>query len=171
NALNLKGVVLTDLNEFAPAKVSLDSVIQIYKQLGDNRGISEGLMNLGFLEEKQKRYSQALAFYKESIRLAEASNYAYGLAWSNWGMGDIYFKQGDYKSAARFLDRSEAYCRLIHAHEILIINYNTRRDLLAAQNRFKESLRFSVLASQLKDSIHRTDLARRFVTLEKMQEI
>ena len=171
NALNLKGVVLTELNEFAPAKTALDSVIQIYKQLGDNRGISEGLMNVGFLEEKQKRYAQALVLYKESIRLAEASNYAYGLAWSNWGMGDIYFKQGDYKSAARFLDRSEEYCRLIHAHEILIINYNTRRDLLAAQNRFKESLGFSILASQLKDSIHRTDLARRFVTLEKMQEI
>jgi signal transduction histidine kinase len=171
NALNLKGVVLTDLNEFAHAKACLDSVILVYKQLGDNRGISEGLMNLGFLAEKQNRYAQALELYKESIRLAEASHYAYGLAWSNWGMGDIYFKQGNFKSAAQFLDRSEEYCRLIHAHEILIINYNTRRDLLAAQNRFKESLQFSVLASQLKDSIHRTDLARRFVTLEKMQEI
>ena len=96
NAFNLKGVVLTDLNDFAPAKVCLDSVIQIYKQLGDNSGISEGLMNLGCLESKRKRYPEALKLYEESITLAEATNYAYGLAWSTWGMGDIYFKQGDY---------------------------------------------------------------------------
>jgi len=170
-ALTLKGVILTERNEFKNAKSCLDSVLIINNQLGDIRGVSEALMNLGFLESKQGHYDTALPLYQRSIRLAEVTNYSYGLAWSQWGMGDIYFRKGNFVDAAKYLDLSEEYCRLTNANELLIFNYNTRRDLLAAQNKFKESLNYSMMASQLKDSIHRTDLARRFVNLEKVQEI
>jgi len=171
DALMLKGVVMTELNDNTQARRCLDSAFQINKRLGDNRRMSEALMNLGFLEAKQQHYTKALELYQRSIQLAETSNYAFILAWSRWGTGDIYFRQGDFKNATKFLDLSEEYCRLTHSNELLIHNYNTRRDLLAAQDSYKESLRFSILATQLKDSIHRTDLARRFVNLEKMQEI
>jgi signal transduction histidine kinase len=171
DAMTLKGVVLTELNDFAAAKASLDSVLILNNELGDLRGVSEALMNLGFLESKQGHNESALTLYKRSIRLAEAANYSFGLAWSQWGIGDILFKKGNFRLASEYLDLSEKYCHLTNANELLILNYNTRRDLLAAQNNFKESLKYSMLASQLKDSIHRTDLARRFVNLEKVQEI
>jgi len=171
NSLTLKGVVLTELNDFTRAKECLDSVLRIETSLHNDRGISEALMNLGFLEAGQKQYEKALSLYLESIRLAGSTNYAFGLAWSEWGIADIYFKQGNFRDATRFLDLSEQYCRQSHANELLIRNFNTRRDLLAAQKRYEESLHFSIMAGELKDSIHRTDLARRFVNLEKMQEI
>ncbi len=171
DALMLKGVVLTELNEYIPAKACLDSVVDVYTRMGNDRGLSEALMNLGFMEARQKRFSQALALYQQSMQRAETSNYTFGLAWSRWGKGDIYVRQGNFKNAIHLLDQSEEYCRLAHANELLILNYNTRRDLLAAQNRYKESLQYSMMASALKDSIHRTDLARRFVTLEKTHEI
>ena len=169
--LTLKGVVLTDLGQFKEARVCLDSVMKIHKQADNVHGMSETLMNLGTLEAKLHNYSKALTLYKESIDLADRVNYIYGKAWSNWGIGDIYFRMGDYSAAFQFLDRSEKFCRMIHANEILINNYNTRRDLLAAKGRYKESLQYSMMASQLNDSIHRTDLARRFVNLEKVQAI
>jgi signal transduction histidine kinase len=171
DALTLKGVVLTEQNDFASAKACLDSVVILNNQLGDTRGVSEALMNLGFLEAKQGHHESALKLYKRSIILAEATNYSYGQAWSQWGIGDIYFRKGNFVNATQYLDLSERYCHLTNANELLILNYNTRRDLLAAQSKFKESLKYSMLASQLKDSIHRTDLARRFVNLEKVQEI
>ncbi len=171
NALTLKGVVLTELKRFDQARSSLDSVLTIYKSLDNKRGMSETLMNLGELAARQNKYEQGLQYYRESIRLAEETGYSYGLAWSNWGMGDIHFRQGNFQQASICLDRSENFSRLINANEILILNFNTRRDLLAAQNRFKESLEFAKLASALKDSIHRSDLVRRFVNLEKIQEI
>jgi len=171
NALTLKGVSLSEIGSFIKAKMCLDSALSISRSLHDNRGISESLMNLGALKTKQKQYSEALTMYKESTELAKASNYYYGLAWSTWGLGDIYFRNGDLKNAAHYLDQSEQFAHQINANEILIMNFNTRRDLLATQNRFKESLIYSIMASKLNDSIHRTDLARRFVNLEKMQEI
>ena len=170
-ALTLKGVILTERNEFSTAKSCLDSVLIINNELGDVRGVSEALMNLGFLEAKQGHYETALSLYQRSIRLAEVTSYSYGLAWSQWGIGDIYFRRGNFRTAAEYLDLSERYCRLTNANELLILNFNTRRDLLAAQNKFNEALKYSMMASQLKDSIHRTDLARRFVNLEKVQEI
>ena len=170
-ALMLKGVILTELNLFNEAKSSLDSVLIINNQLGDVRGVSEALMNLGFLEARQGHYETALTFYKRSIRLAEATNFSFMIAWSQWGVGEIYFRTGNFLEATRYLDLSERYCRLTNSNELLIFNFNTRRDLLAAQNNFKESLKYSMMASELKDSIHRTDLARRFVNLEKVQEI
>jgi signal transduction histidine kinase len=171
DAYSLKGVVLTDLNQFKEAKACLDSVLMISNQLGDIRDVSEALMNMGFLEAKQGHYEAALSLYQRSIRLAEAASYSFMLAWSQWGIGDIYFKKGNFTAAVQYLDVSEKYCRRTNSNELLILNYNTRRDLLAAQNKFKESLRYSMMASQLKDSIHRTDLSRRFVNLEKVQEI
>ena len=171
NALTLKGVSLSELNNFKEAKISLDSALNISKRLNDSHGISESLLNLGALKTKQKEYNEAMTMYQESIEHAKASNYYYGLAWSTWGLGDIYFRNGDLKNATRFLDQSEQFAHQINANEILIMDFNTRRDLLAAQNRFKESLIYSIMASKLNDSIHRTDLARRFVNLEKMQEI
>lgn len=171
NALTLKGVVLTDQRDFAQATVCLDSVLLINKKLGNTRAMSEALMNLGFLEGRQNHNEAALRNYQESIRLAKTTSYNYGLAWCYWGIGDIYFRQGKFAQAAEYLDMSEAHAILTHINELLVANYDTRRDLLAAQGNFKESLKYSMMSSQLNDSIHRTDLTRRFVNLEKIQEI
>ena len=170
-ALMLKGVVLTDMKKYNEARLCLDSVLQIFRNLNDQRGTSEALMNLGFLESRLLQYDEAIDLYDKSIRLASAIPYNYGLAWSYWGLGDIYVKLGNYKLSTQYLDQSLQYARLLDANEIIILNYYTRRDLLAAQNKFKEALQYSIMASQLKDSLHRTDVARRFVNLEKIQEI
>ncbi len=171
STLTLKGVVLTDLGQYQNARRCLDSVKVIYQRAGNIHGLSETFMNLGTLEAKLSNYHKALKLYQESIALADQVDYIYGKAWSNWGIGEIYFKLGDYANAEKYLQRSEEYCSIIHANEILILNYHTRRDLFAAQGRYKESLTYSEKASQLKDSLHRKDLARRFVNLEKIQEI
>jgi len=171
SALSLRGVVLTDMRDFKHARSSLDSVLNIYKELGNQQGVSEALMNLGNLEGKQGKYKEALQFYHESVIIAEKIPYTFGLAWSFWGMGDVYFKLGQYGISAKMLDQSQRYAEMVGSKEALIQNFNTRRDLLAAQHQFKESLQYAIQAGQLKDSIHRTDVARRFVNLEKIQEI
>ncbi|HEY9044730.1 MAG TPA: ATP-binding protein [Ohtaekwangia sp.] len=171
DALMLKGAALTELNDFSSAHTCLDSVYAIYTRLDDDRGVSDVRLYQGILGVRQKKFREALAFYDESIQRAVASNYAYGLAWAQWAKGDLYVKLGDAAHAAQLLDLSEQFSHRAHAYELLIRTYNTRRDLLASQSQYKESLKFSMLASVLKDSIHRTDLARRFVNLEKTQEI
>jgi hypothetical protein len=50
NALMLKGLVLIDLKEYTVLIMPFDSVLQIYKDFGSHRGVSEALMQKGHLE-------------------------------------------------------------------------------------------------------------------------
>jgi signal transduction histidine kinase len=171
NGLTLKGVALTDMKRFPEARACLDSVLQIYREFGSYQGMSETFMNLGYLELQREQYSEAVQQYSESISLAERIPDNYVLAWSYWGRGHAALKLGDFRNAVIFLDTSIKYANLSGSSEVIVSNYNTRRDLLTAQNRYKEALRFSVLANQLKDSLRRSDIARRFLSLERIQQI
>jgi signal transduction histidine kinase len=171
SALQLKGVALTDLKDFANSRIYLDSALKVYTELGSLQGKSETHCSLGYLERKARKYDLALDHYRESIQLAESIENRYGLAWSYWGIGDVYFRKGNFKDAISFLDRSLTYARQVGSNEVVIMNYTTRRDLLTAQGRFQEALKFSALANQMTDSLHHADVARQFQNLEKIEEI
>jgi signal transduction histidine kinase len=169
DALTLKGVVLTDMNKFVEAYKCLDSVLRIYSGVGSIRGKSETLTQLGALASKQGNYAVAIRHYQNAVALARQVEYNYGLAWSYWRMGDAYYRLGNFADAIASLTASQKYAD--GASEILVLNYTTHRDLLMAQKRYPEALHYSLLASQLRDSIHNVDVARRFVNLEKIEEI
>jgi signal transduction histidine kinase len=171
NALTLKGVVLTELNNLHEAHQALDTVLLLHETAGNKHGVSEAYMNLADIESRLNNFPSALSLYEKSITFAESSGYIYGRARSNWGIADIYYRQKEHEKASSFLDECEKLSRLIHAKELLILSYNTRRDILRATGKFEEALQFSILAGQMKDSLRRNELARRFVNLEKIQEI
>lgn len=171
NALMLKGVAFTGMGRYDEARHALDTVLKIYAGVRSIQGQSEALLKLGLLESRQKQYAQALRYYQQSAQLAGRMAHDYGLAWSYWGLGDTYFRLGEHQHALHALDQSLRYAGKDRPKEVLILNYTTRRDLLAAQKRFNEALAYSILATQLRDSIHRTDVAQRFMNLEKIREI
>jgi signal transduction histidine kinase len=146
-------------------------VLSIYKSFGSRQGISETYMNMGHLALRWEKYRDARHYYTESIRLAEVIPNQYVLSWSHWGRGHASYKSGNFAEALPDLDRSEKYAQKVESNEVLVSNYNTRRELLNAQHKYKEALAYSVLASQLSDSLRKTDVAKRFINLEKIQEI
>jgi signal transduction histidine kinase len=171
NSLTLKAVILTELGKLADARTALDTVLMLQTGAGNKQGLSETYLNQGAVESHLNNLGSALLLYEKSIQFAESSNYIYGYARSHWGIADIYYRQQKYAQALSHLLESEKFSRLIQANELLILGYNTRRDILQATGMYKEALQYSLLASQLKDSLRRSDLARRFVNLEKIQEI
>jgi signal transduction histidine kinase len=171
DALTLKGVVLTEFRDYPAARLCLNQVLTIRRGLDDRARISEALLNLGELEEKIKNYPKALDYYHQSLDLAELSKYDFGKTWCLVGLGSASLALGVYENADRFLAQAETYAREIRANEALIRVYALRRDLLAAEHRYEESLHYSILSDHLKDSLHRHDLARRFVNLQKIDEI
>jgi signal transduction histidine kinase len=171
DGLTLKGVALIDLKKFNASYVCLDSVQDIYKRFGSQQGLSETYMHLGYLNLQRNSYARAIADYTKSIQLAEQIPSNQVLAWAYWGRGQAKVLSSDLSSALADLEQSERYARKFGAKEVIVRNYNTRRNLLTAQGRFKEALHFSILAAQLDDSLRKTDIARRFINLEKIQEI
>lgn len=171
DALMLRGVVQNRMGMYALARRDLNRVMAIHQRLDNRRGISEAFLNLGVLEQRRGNLEESIRLFEQSIQLASSiSEYAMQ-AWSYWGMAETYMKLGDQTKAAAFLDRSLHFAQLIGAHEIRMKNYISRRDLLVSERRFEEALHYSTLAGQLGDSIHRSDLSRRFADLEKIAEI
>ncbi len=171
DALTLKGVTFTGLKDFNNAKKALDQALTIRESLKDKSKISEILMNIGFLEVDRKNYTIARDRFNNSLALAELSKYDFGKAWCLLGLGIANFRIGDYRQASNFLSLAENFAKETSTNEILIHVYEENRDLLAVENRFKEALKYSLLAYNLKDSLHRSDLSRRFVNLQKIDEI
>ncbi|HTF21457.1 MAG TPA: ATP-binding protein [Chryseolinea sp.] len=171
DGLTLKGVALIDLKKFNASSICLDSVLHIYRRFGSQQGIAETYMHLGYLDLQREAYGRSIDEYNESVRLAETIPSDHVLAWAYWGRGQAKVRSGDLNNALIDLERSERYAKVVGAKEVIVNNYNTRRDLLVAQGRYKEALAFSVLADQLDDSLRKTDIARRFINLEKIQEI
>jgi signal transduction histidine kinase len=171
SAFLLKGVTLTELGIFDAAQINLDSALNVFQEANALQGSSDALMYLGYLKVKQKKYDEGLVLYNRSVLLAEEAHSDYSLAQVSWGLADAYFKLKKFKESARFLDKAEYYCSLTQANEILILCFNTRRDLLATQGQFEASLSYSMRASQLKDSLHKSDIIRKFANLEKMYQI
>jgi len=170
-ALTLKGVTLSGLKDFANAQKNLDQVLVIRENLKDKSKISEILMNIGFLEVDRKNYAVARNRFNKSLELAELTKYDFGKAWCLLGLGIANFRIGDYSQATKFLNLAENFSKETSTNEIVIHVYEEKRDLLAAENRFKEALKYSLLAYNLKDSLHRSDLSRRFINLQKIEEI
>ncbi len=171
DALTLKGVSLTKLKDFINAQKDLDQVLVIRENLKDKSKISEVLMNIGFLEVDRKNYTIARDHFNKSLSLAEQSKYDFGKAWCLLGLGVANFKVGDYRQASKFLSLAENFAKKISTNEILVQVYEDNRDLMACENRFKEALKYSLLAEKLKDSLHRSDLSRRFINLQRIDEI
>lgn len=171
NAYNLLGVTYTETKNFVEAEKYLNEVLKIRTRAGDPTTVSEAYLNLGYLKEGQKNYSAAREYYTASIEAGKKTDYWQGLAWSTMGLGNLSMVTADYGRATKLFDEAEGYAKKVQANEVLIRIYESRRDLLAAQNRYKESLHFSILADRWKDSLHRNDLARRFTNLQKIDEI
>jgi signal transduction histidine kinase len=169
--LTLKGVALSDLKKYNASYISLDSVLHIYTRFRSPQGISETYMHLGYLHLQRNSYASSIRDYTQSIQLAERIPNHNVLAWAYWGRGQARVRSGDLADALADLESSERYARLVDAKEVIVKNYDTRRDLLAAQGNYKEALQFSLKADHLDDSLRKTDIARRFINLEKIQEI
>ncbi len=170
-ALTLKGVVLAEVRDYKTAKACLDQVIKFWEREGDQAKLSEACFNLGFVEESMRNFEKARQLFEKSYALAKISNYDFGLAWASLGMATVKLHEHEYSGVEPLLVQAERYAQGISEHEALARIYVARRDALAAEGRYKEALYYSMKASTLLDSIKRKDLARRFVSLQKVDEI
>jgi len=171
DALVLKGIAFTDLKRFKDAEVSLKKALSIRRQLNDRSGIGEAYEILGHLEQTRENFTLSMQYYETSLKFSESSNYEYGRVWALLGLGNVNLKLGKIDLASDYLNRSEIFATQINANEVLINVYKARKKLLAAQGKFKESLRYADLAYLLNDSLHRSEVARKFANLQQTAEI
>ncbi|HEY5919471.1 MAG TPA: ATP-binding protein [Chryseolinea sp.] len=171
DALALKGIAFTESKKFKDAEVSLKKALSIRQQLNDRSGMGEAYELLGYLEQTRGNFELSIELYETSLKFSELSNYDYGRVWALLGLGSVNLKLGRIDQASGYLHRAEIFAKQINAKEVLINVYKARKDLLAKQGKFKESLWYADLAYHLNDSLHRSEVSRKFANLQQIAEI
>lgn len=170
-AYSLQGVILKLEKKYGDALFKFERALEIRKKLGDSRHIAASLSDISQTYELQGKLQQAHLFQKQSLVIKESILDQSGLAWGYFDMGSIYTKLKDFRNAKNYLDKAEAKARYIKSGIILLNVYETRRNLLVAQGRTNEALRYSFLYEELKDSVNSTAIANRVLSLQSVYEL
>lgn len=73
--------------------------LESFKQLKDNKGIIVTSFNLGILQKKEKKFNEALNYFKKGIDLAFESNYPELIIKGLSYIGEIFFLLGQIRKA------------------------------------------------------------------------
>jgi tetratricopeptide (TPR) repeat protein len=83
----------------------------IFRELGDQEGITWSLCDLGSTLVRQEQYEAARTFLRESLALSRELGNQRGIAHSLGALGNVAREQGEYKAARTLLEESLALSR------------------------------------------------------------
>ncbi len=110
-ALHAAGWLAREQGDYGPARALFEESLDIYRQLGDARGIGWALVDLGFLTRYEGNYLVAAPMLEESLVLLRQTGDTEGTAAALGNLGLIARDQGDAEGAEERLEESLALWR------------------------------------------------------------
>jgi len=112
--LLILGEALKYMGEYATATTHLEEALSLQRELANQEGIAEALVELGDLLNYQGEYARGSQVCEESLKIYRELNHAAGMAWALDRAGLIVFQQGDYAGATKFCEEALALSRSIN---------------------------------------------------------
>jgi tetratricopeptide (TPR) repeat protein len=162
---NIGGVYL-EMDELEKAKVLLDEVAVLNRDLQDSLVTPHLLINLGIYYQKSNVMDSAIHYYRLGKDHFEKSGDPLGLAKAHNNLGDYFEETGEYEKAIdHYLKARDAGIR---AHEWRSVNIsnNGLRSLYAKTGNYQEAYYFSEQAIEVmeeKIGVYESDKARQLV--------
>ncbi|MGC1391229.1 MAG: CHAT domain-containing protein [Bacteroidales bacterium] len=82
--------------------------LDLYKEIGDERGEGEILGGMGLIYSNNKDYNTALAYYREALKVREKVDDKFLMGNSLNSIGTIYYNMQNNPQAIHFFDKAEA---------------------------------------------------------------
>jgi signal transduction histidine kinase len=171
SALNLLGLLADRQNANDKALNYYTQALTIRQDINEQNGIASTLLNIGVLLEKQGQLQQALDYQLKSLAIEETSGHSVGIAYSYQSLGQLNIRLKNFKQAATYLTRAEALARKLKSGNILIDVFRNRRDLLLAQQKYREASEYGLHYDALKDSIFSLNLTDRVSNLQNIFQL
>lgn len=96
-----RGLMYAQQQQFDKAVQSYHASLKHYTAVGNLRGMSAVLTNLGHIDESQARYPEALAKYKRALKLTQEFDDPSSQAFAFNNLGSVHWKRGSYEDAVR----------------------------------------------------------------------
>ena len=105
-ALAGAGNLAYDQGDYGAAHALYEQGLEIKRQIGDQQGIANSLLNLGNVAYSQGDYGEARAFYEQSLEIRRQIGDQRGIANSLNNLGNVAHNQDDYGAARAFCEQS-----------------------------------------------------------------
>lgn len=98
-AYNLQATYFYNIGDYTKSMELHRTCMKIREQVGDKKGISSSLSNIGVLYKIQGDFTTAIDYYTKSLKIKEELGDQKGIAISLNNIGNIYSNQMDYNKA------------------------------------------------------------------------
>ncbi|UJB73020.1 tetratricopeptide repeat protein (plasmid) [Acaryochloris sp. 'Moss Beach'] len=101
-----QGVEYFNKGQFREAKAAWEEALNLYRQIGDQKGVANSLNNLGIVYRSLGEYAQAIDYYQQSLVITRKIGDQQGVANSLNNLGLAYDSLGEYAQAIDYYQQS-----------------------------------------------------------------
>jgi tetratricopeptide (TPR) repeat protein len=165
-ALNGAAVLAANQGDYTKQSEILEESLALYKELGDKRGMSQSINNLGSVAYFQGEYEQAAKLYGESLDLRRELGDKWGVANSLNNLGGVAFSQGDYGQAEVLHSESLALRRELKDKRGISMSLNNLGEVAQQKGEYER-----VAALYAESLLIRQELGDKFFTVSSLHNL
>ncbi|NPD46355.1 MULTISPECIES: tetratricopeptide repeat-containing sensor histidine kinase [unclassified Lentimicrobium] len=150
--INLQAITYYDMGDYNKAYGLYRELEPLYINNKDEKGLAVIKNYLGLLEVRNKKYSEAIAYYKQAIAINEKIENKQGISTSLINLAYVYHKKGLKNDSFKSIDKGYGIAKQIgdkeeiaHAYEIYSIIYSELNDFKKAYS-FQEKYTQAVIS-------------------------
>lgn len=104
-----KAVAHEALGDYEQALDGYNMAMHIFEDIGDNKGVLFQFINVGLIQQYQKKYELAESLFNKAVALSRKTNFETGriIAYNNLGIN--FQERGDYKTALIYFNQVLAF--------------------------------------------------------------
>lgn len=145
--------------------------LKISEEIGDTRGISRTLNNLGILAQNQKDYTKARKFYEKSIEIALQAQEKQGLASTYNNLARLHQEQNLLDEALEFYEKALQIADETESKYELFVTLKERSQVFAQKGLFTDAYSDLQAANILKSQLDEAENLRTISSLTSRYEI
>jgi tetratricopeptide (TPR) repeat protein len=115
----LRGKIAKDKGDYVKAKRNYKKTLIVWRQLGNDKEISNVLNRLGYIALQGKEYEEAEDFFKQALELVEKIDYKDGQAVCHGCLGDVARERERWKAALKSYKKELALAREVGRIEVI----------------------------------------------------
>ena len=150
---NIQGVSWYLRGDYPKALDYYSRSLELDEQIGDQKGISASLNNIGLIYVNQGDYPKALSYYTRSLKIDEQIGDQKGIAQSLNNIGIIYNNLGDYQMALEYFIKSLQIKEDIGDLKGVAASYNNIGIVYQDQGDYPKALEYHTKSLNIKQQI------------------
>lgn len=165
------GLAFFLLQQYDSAFYYYSSSYRISSTIDDGLGMISASMGLGDIMYEQERFNQAIFHYNNSERLSRLNNHTDGQINSLVKASRAYQLLGDFHTSTSYLNTALTVANQKGLSNSIADIYRNLSEVSEREGRYKQSLEFYKLWSDLRDSIYSEESGQKIAKLQILYEI